>query len=388
MINDNIGIVAVLLGIEAGIFYLAEYKNTKRFFNFLPPMFWIYFLPMLASTFKILPAQSEVYKFISALFLPASLLLLMLSVDIAAILKLGRKALTMMLAGSLGIILGGPLVLFIFKPWLPADIWMGFGALSASWIGGSANMLAVKEAIAVPDRVFLPMVVVDTIVAYSWMGIVIAMAGCQAKYDQWNKSDTKVMHELNDKITALEKKHSPRPLTIRYASLIIAVAIAGTYIAATAARHLPEVKNVISAHTWTIIIVTALGIMLSFTRARNLESAGASKMGYVFLYFVLASIGARASLMDIISAPLLVAAGFIWVFIHAIFLLIASRLTRAPMFLMAAASQANIGGPASAPVVAAIYQPQLAMVGLLLAVVGNIIGTGLGIFCAYLCKIV
>jgi len=387
MITDPAGIILTLLLIEGVVLFLSENPATKRFFKFLPAMFWIYFLPMLVSGLGLLPQKSDIYQIIPVYFLPASLLLLLIAIDLPAIFKLGKTALIMMFAGSLGIMIGAPLVLLIFKPWLPSGIWAGFGALSGSWIGGSANMIAVKEAIHAPDAVFLPMIVVDTIVSYSWMGILIALAAFQDRYDRWNRSKTEVMEELNRKVALLPVQRS-RSLELGSAILIFAFAIAGTFLSLKLAQKLPEVPNIISTYTWTILIASTLGILLSLTGIKKLEAFGASKIGYVLLYFVLTSIGVRADLTAVASAPLFIVAGFIWVLIHAGFLFTASRITKAPMFLMAAASQANIGGPASAPIVAAIYQPSLAAVGLLLAIIGNVMGTYLGILTSQLCRLV
>ncbi len=342
---------------------------------------------MLASTFKIIPQKDKIYSYISSNFLPASLILLLISANLKTIFKLGKIALIMMFAGSLGIMLGGPIVLLLFKKWLPENIWMGFGALSGSWTGGSANMIAVKEGLGTPDKIFLPMIVVDTIIAYSWMGILIAIAAYQKKYDKWNKSDSNLITKLNGELISAAQKESPS-LSLKYTAIIFTIALIGTFLSIWLGKILPEIKNAISASTWTIIIASTIGIILSLTDVKKLEFRGAPKIGYFILYFVLASIGARASLNDIIYTPVLIVAGFVWVIIHATFIFLASRIFRAPMFLMAAASQANIGGTASAPVVAEIYQTGLAPVGLLLAIVGNIIGTYCGIICAQLCRLV
>jgi len=385
MVQNSAGIILTLLLIEGAVLYLASHPSFNRFFKFLPAMFWIYFIPMLFSTFGVLPQKSAVYLTIPTYFLPASLILLLISIDLPAILKLGRTALLMMFVGSLGIMLGAPFVVFLFKDWLPADAWAGFGALSGSWIGGSANMIAVKEAIHAPDSVFLPMIVVDTIVSYSWMGILIALSGFQAPYDRWNRSKTTLIEELNRKVADLPSEKS-RSLEPASAILIFAFALVGTVVSLEAAKRLPEIPHIVSTYTWTILIASTFGILLSFTGVRKLESLGASRIGYVLLYFVLTSIGVRADLTAVTSAPLFIAAGFLIVFIQAGFLFLASRIVKAPIFLAATASQANIGGPASAPIVAAIYQPSLAAVGLLLAIVGNVMGTYLGIAASQLCR--
>ncbi|MFA5863047.1 MAG: DUF819 family protein [Phycisphaerae bacterium] len=387
LITDPFGIITVLLCIEGIIFYLAEHRATRKVLDVIPSMFWIYFLPLVATTVHLIPQESEVYPFISKNLLPGSLILLLISVDVRAILKLGKTALLMMFAGSAGIVLGGPIVLLLFQRWLPVGIWSGFGALSASWTGGSANMLGVKEGLGTPNEIYTLMVVVDSIVPYIWMAILIALAGYQTGFDKWNRSNITVMHDLNKKIAGVEKRKS-EPLTLKFTALIFAVAFAGSYLSTKIAQLLPEVKNAIATYTWMIVIATTVGILLSFTKAKKLETFGASKIGYGMLYFVLASFGARASLTDIRTTPILIAAGIVWVMIHALFVLAAARVLRAPLFLAAASSQANIGGVASAPVVAEAYQPALAPVGLLLAILGNIIGTYLGIICGQLCKMV
>ena len=384
MIQNAFGILIVLILIEAAILFFSGHSRTKRFFNFPPSMFWIYFLPMVFSTLKVIPQQSDLYPKIGTAVLPASLILLLISADLKAILKLGKPALGMMLVGTLGVILGAPIVLFIFKPWLPAGAWSGFAALSASWTGGSANMIAVREAIGTPDAVFLPMVVLDTIGAYSWMGVLILLAGFQKVYDAWNHSDCAMIEELHQKIASAPAAE-PTILRLKHIALVLFVGILGALLSNQLAKFLFYAMH-LPRNTGLILMASTIGIALSFTQAKKLEAFGASKIGYILLYFVLTSIGARASLAGILSAPILIVAGFVWILIHALFLLIASRLTKTPLCLVAAASQANIGGPASAPVVAAIYDPALAPVGLLLGVFGNVIGTYCGLLCSILCK--
>ncbi|MDD4182840.1 MAG: DUF819 family protein, partial [Candidatus Omnitrophica bacterium] len=164
-------------------------------------------------------------------------------------------------------------------------------------------------------------------------------------------------------------------------------AILSGFISIYIANKLPVITNVISGYTWAIIIVSILGISLSLTPLKKLENFGSQNVGYFILYFVLTSIGARSNISHINSTLILIAAGFLIVILHAIVLLFTSRLLHAPMFLVATASQANIGGVASAPIVAAIYEPGLASVGLLLAILGNILGTYLGIITGQLCHL-
>ncbi|MCM2265077.1 MAG: DUF819 family protein [Desulfuromonadales bacterium] len=385
MITHPLLIVLVLVTIEALVLWLSRHVRTRRYFELLPAVFWIYFLPMLAATCGLITAKSPVYGLITTYLLPASLVLLLLPVDMRAILRLGPTALAMFFIGAAGIIVGAVTSFVLFKPLIGPEFWSGFGALSGSWTGGSANMIAVKEALAVPDAVFAPMVIVDTVVPYLWMGILIAMVGLQGAFDRWNRADRGILDHLGERAAA-HLATSGGKRTVGGIVLALLVAGAGSGIAHLFARELPQIKDVVSSYTWTIMIVSLLGIGLSFSPVRHLERSGATRTGYDLLYFVLTAIGAKASVASIGSALVLIAAGLLVVAIHAVILLAGAKLLRAPMFLVAAASQANIGGVASAPVVAEVYHPGLASVGLLLAILGNIVGTWLGIVCAQLCR--
>lgn len=385
MISHPLLIVVVLIAIEALVLWLSRHERTRRCFDLLPAVFWIYFLPMLAATFGLIATKSPVYGLITTWLLPASLVLLLLPVDIRAIMRLGPTALAIFFIGSAGIIAGTVVSFALFKSLIGPEFWSGFGALSGSWTGGSANMIAVKEALSVPDAVFAPMVIVDTVVPYLWMGLLIAMVGRQPAFDRWNRADRSILDHLGERAAGhVASQGGKRTL----AAIILALAVAGVAsgTAFLLARQLPQIKDVVSSYTWTIVIVSLIGIALSFSPVRNLERSGATRTGYDLLYFVLTAIGAKASVANFGSALVLIAAGLLIVAIHAVCLLVGARLLRAPLFLVAAASQANIGGVASAPVVAEVYHPGLASVGLLLAILGNITGTWLGLVCAQLCR--
>jgi len=384
MIRNPFLIIATLAAIEILVLFLSERKFYKKNFSFFPAVFWIYFLPMLCSSLGLLDSKSPVYSSITNHLLPASLILLLMCVDIKAILHLGRTALGMFFVGSLGIMTGTVLVFAVFKGIVGTQFWGGFGALSGSWTGGSANMIAVKEALSTPNDVFLPMVVVDTVVPYVWMAFLILMVGWQKIFDPWNKARTDLLVEFNRNVKLIPLK-SFSGWQMKQVFLILIIAVTGSAIGGLLAQGLPEIQGIISTYAWVIIIVSFLGISLSFTRCRDLESYGASRIGTWILYFVLTSIGAKASLAHLQSSLVLILAGFCIVLVHAVFMLVGARLLRAPLFLVAIASQANIGGIASAPIVAACYQPSLASVGLLLAVLGNIVGTYCGIIAGQLC---
>lgn len=385
MTRHPVYIICVLVCIEATILFVDSKPIGKKLFRFLPSMFWIYFLPMLVNTFGILPAESNIYGMITRWVLPGSLVVLLLSADIRGILKLGPTALGVMAASVGGIMIGAPVVMQIYRHWLGGDAWQAVGALSGSWIGGSANMVAVKEGIGTSDDIFKLLIITDTIIPYVWMGILVALSAHQEKFDRWNKSNTKLLDDL-----VIHAKNNSNSNIVRHTLAgtvaIAAIAFAGAGLAVCSSRVLPSVKNVINPLAWSVIVATIIGIGLSFSPARRLESRGSNRIGFFLLYLVLASLGAKTSLSFMADLPIFLITGATWMLIHAACLLLAVRLFRAPMALAAAASQSSIGGPASGPVIAGIYHPDLAPVGLLLAVLGNISGTFLGLITAQLCR--
>ncbi|MFG0252337.1 MAG: DUF819 domain-containing protein [Phycisphaerales bacterium JB038] len=432
-IEHPMGILAVLLAVLAVIFWFGDRTLGKKVFGIVPKLVFCYFVPTTLTTLGVLPAESELYVWIKVFMLPASLLLLVLALDVPGILRLGPKAGIMLLAGTAGGVIGAPLAYLISAAifgvsdtaaadvgqagitastlWtLPADTWQGMTSMSGSWIGGGANMVALQQICECSDEMFSLMVIVDVFVANIWMGVLLYGAGVQNKIDRWTGANTAAIEDLKRRIAAYEEKVTRVPTLT---DLIIIVAfgfvvawicyVGGNWLAetlatvdqkATAAERLlnPEagevMKPILSATTWKFILITTIGVVLSFTRARNLEGAGASKVGSVFLYILVASIGAHASFLSMAQAPALVVMGFIWMAFHIVVLLVVGYVIKAPIFFVAVGSQANIGGAASAPIVASAFHPTLAPVGVLLAVAGYVLGTYAGLLIMVLLKLV
>lgn len=385
MIQNSIGIFLVLLVIESFVLWASTHAKSRNFFRFVPAVFWIYFLPMLASTFGIISPQSPLYGWVVTFGLPASLFLLLLGVDLKAISQLGRKAVVIFVAGSFGVMLGAVISFGLFRSIVGDAFWQGFGTLSASWMGGSANMLAVKEAIGTPDNIFLPIVVVDTIIPYAWMGALIFLSNWQSSIDRFNKADVSLLDNIRRRMASIVKTSK---VAISAKSLVglLGMAFVVGFLINRMAMFLPVVQGIISQFTWTIILVSVLGLLASLTPLRKLEAGGSTKIGYFMLYFVLTTIGAKASVVNLGASAVLLVAGCVIVLVHAGVLFLTIRFLKAPVMLAAAASQANLGGVASAPVVAEIYGPGLSAIGLLMAVLGNIIGTYLGILASQMCR--
>jgi len=388
LITEPTTLFAFLAAILGGVFWLSTIERFKKFFELMPPVIWAYFLPMFATTFGVTPESSVVYDWMSRYLLPFSLFLLMITVDLPAILKLGRIALIMMVTGTVGIVIGGPIALMVFGSMLPEEAWKGFAALSGSWIGGTANMVAMKESVGTPDAMLGPIIVVDTVVGYGWMGILIFLSAVQKKFDKWVKADTTVIEETNQRL--IEMDSTRQPSSISDLAGIIGLTFAATVIALNIAGSLPKLGDptIISTTTWTVLIVVTIGLLLSFTPMRKMEKVGASRIGFLALYLLLTSIGAKANLLAVLEAPVFLAAGALWIAIHVGLLLIVAKLIRAPLFFVATGSMANIGGAASAPIVASVYLPAMAPVGLLMAVSGYILGIYAAIGCAWLLGLV
>lgn len=385
-IQDPTAIFVFLVSLVGLIFWLGKQPWMQWFFKYLPTLIWTYFLPMICATVGILPAESVTYDWMKNYLLSAVLILLLISADIKAILKLGKIAILMMLAGTVGVIIGAPIATFIFHKWLPPEAWKGIGALAGSWIGGSANMIAIKEGFGTPTDIFSACVVVDTVVAYSWLGVIIALSAYQQKIDKWNKADRSTLEEINRKIQKIQLEKS-RPIKLVDVTSILTIAFCLGYLCFQLGKFIPNISYIINHFTWAIILTSTVGIVLSFTKASELESAGASSLGYAGLYLILASIGAQGNLRHVVNYPIFLAVGVVWILIHGICIFLAARWLKAPMFFMATASQANIGGSSSAPVVASIYQSSLASVGLLLAILGYMLGVYGGILAGLLSKI-
>ena len=384
LINEPMGVFAFLAALVALVFWVSELPRCKKLFEVVPPVIYVYFLPMLATTAGITPAASPLYEWTVPYLLLFALLMLMVSVDLGSVARLGPVALFMVAAGTVGIVIGGPISLMLFKGMLPPDAWTGFAALSGSWIGGTANMVAIAESVGTSADAMGPVIVVDTVVGYGWMGVLIAMVGLQGRFDRRTKARTDAIEQTNRRLE--EMKSDRRPLTLRHAVVMIGFGMACAVAAQRLGQRIPALGDptIISGTTWAILIVVTGGLVLSFTRLRELESVGASHLGYTALYLLLAGIGAQADLRAVLDAPVYLLAGAVWIAIHLGILLIAARIVRAPFFFVATGSMANIGGAASAPVVAGVYHRAMAPIGLLMAVAGYILGIYAAILCAWL----
>jgi len=388
LLQDPMAVAAWLAAVPAVVFWLSGLPRFRRLFDITPPILYVYFLPTIATTLGITPATCPTYDALIRYGLPFSLLLLMITVDLPAVARLGKMSMVMMLAGTAGIVLGGPLALLVFGHFLPSDAWMGFAALSGSWIGGASNMVAMAASVGTPPDALGPVIVVDAVVGYGWMGILLFLSAYQARFDRYNRAHTESLEEANRHLAELDAVR--RPMEVRDAVLLVGLGLCGAVASVVAGDRLPELGNptILSHTTWAVILVVTGGLVLSFTPVRRMERAGASRLGYAALYLLLAGLGSQADLRSVVAAPLYLAVGVMWIALQATVLLVVARMVRAPLFFFATGSMANIGGVVSAPIVAGVYQPALTSVGLLMAVAGNILGIYAALLCAWLLALV
>ena len=293
-----------------------------------------------------------------------------------------------MTVGAVGIVLGAQVAFLVFGRWLPPDAWKGFAALAGSWIGGTANMVAIAESVGTPDAVLGPVIVVDTMVGYGWMGVLLLLTAWQSRFDRALAADVSAVEDTNRRLAEVEAvRRSP---DVGDLALILGLGLAGSIAALAAGERLPTLGDptIISHTTWAVLIVVTGGLLLSLTRLRRLDEVGASRVGYVALYLMLTAIGAQGDLRQVLSAPAFFLAGMLWISTHAAVLVLAARLLRAPFFFIATASMANIGGVATAPLVAGVYHPAMAPVGLLMAVAGYVLGIYFGLGAAWMLGVI
>ena len=400
--NDAI-VFGILMVILSFVFVTSNsnHPHWKKFYKYFPALLLCYFIPSVFNSLGIISGKdSNLYFVASRYLLPASLVLLTISVDLPAIKRLGSKAVIMFFTGTVGIVLGGPLSILLasmIAPDLvggqgPEAVWRGFATVAGSWIGGGANQAAMKEIFDVGDSLFSAMIAIDVIVANIWMALLLYGTGMDEKINKWFDADVSSIDDLKLRMEQYKEEIMRIPETndtIR----VLAIGFGITGIAHLGADTIaPAIKNaapelarfsLTSGFFWLIVISTTFAILLSFTKVREIEGVGASRIGSVFIYILVATIGMKMDILSIFDNPSLFIIGLIWMTIHAILLIIVAKIIKAPFFFLAVGSKANVGGAASAPILASAFHPSLAPVGVLLAVMGYAIGT----YGAWLCGI-
>ncbi|OHX65210.1 DUF819 family protein [Flammeovirga pacifica] len=406
-ITNDATVFGLLMAVLAFVFYTSSLKSGLwvKFYKIFPPLLMCYLLPSILSTLNIIsPEHSNLYQMAKNYLLPASLILMTISVDLKGIINLGTKSIIMFLSGTVGIIIGGPLAILIVSAISPEtfngvgfqEAWRGLATLAGSWIGGGANQAAMLEIYKYDQSLYSGIVAVDIIVANIWMAILLMGIGKTDKIDKWLKADSSAIEDLKIKVQEYQNKISKNPTLTNYIVVLgVAFGIVGlshfsadnlsSYISSNVAD--PSTSVMSSKFFWLVLIATTLGVILSFTKAKELEGYGASKLGSVCIYILVATIGMKMDVTKTMDNPGLLVVGLVWMAIHVFIMIVTAKIIRAPFFFLAVGSKANVGGAASAPVIASAFHPSLAPVGVLLAVLGYALGTYGAMLCAYLMSI-
>jgi len=403
MITNDAVIFGILFSILGLVFltYNSTSSFWKNFYTFFPVILVCYFLPSFLNTTGIINSDnSNLYYVASRYLLPCSLVLLTISVDLKEIIKLGPKALIMFFTGTLGILLGGPFALFTIKFFFPdilnieiKELANGMTTIAGSWIGGGANQAAMMEVFNVDSTLFSKMVAVDIICANVLLAFLLVGVNNSKSIDKRLNADSSSIEEIKNRIENYNRSIMKIP-DLKDLIFILSVGFGvtgfshffGDILSSLILNNYPflEKYSLGSKFFWLVIISTSLGVLLSFTKLRKLEGAGSSKIGGLFIYILVLTIGLKMDLFAIFQNPGLFLLGFIWIGFHFILLITVAKIIKAPFFFVAVGSQANVGGAASAPIVASAFHPSLAAVGVLLAVLGYAVGT----YAAYICGII
>ncbi|PWJ43922.1 DUF819 family protein [Sediminitomix flava] len=404
--NDAI-VFGILMLALAFVFHTSQSENKiwKSFYKVVPALLMCYLIPSLLNSANIISKDySNLYSVAKNYLLPASLVLMTLSIDMKGIMRLGPKSLIMFFTATVGIVLGGPLAILIVSIFSPetvggagaTEVWRGLATLAGSWIGGGANQTAMLEIYKYDQTLYSGMVAVDIIVANIWMAFILYGVGKSKKIDKWLKADASAIETLKNNVESYQNSITRVP-TLKDLILIGGIAFGAVGFSHMASETFVkffggftqfEGTVLTSAFFWIVVVSTTIGLALSFTKARQLEGAGASKMGSVFIYILVATIGMKMDITKTLENPGLLVVGLLWMGLHVALLVAVAKAIRAPFFFLAVGSKANVGGAASAPVVASAFHPSLAPVGVLLAVLGYALGTYGAIICAQLMQLV
>lgn len=411
LITNDAVVLGLLLAVLAVVFHTSGMQSRfwTKFYGIVPSLLLCYFIPSLFNSFGIISGESSgLYKVASRYFLPAALVLLTISMDFPAIRRLGGKALIVFLAGTVGIIIGGPVALLTVATIDPSvlqtqgaeETWRGMATVAGSWIGGSANQTAMKEVFGTSDKLFSTMIAVDVIVANIWTAFLLYGAARAPQIDALLKADASAIEQTKNRIESYQASIMKIP-ALRDTMTVLAVGFGGTALAHLFAEwivpllesqkellHRIYLGSIISSFFWIVLVATTIGLLLSFWQpARQLEGVGASRLGSAFVYLLVATIGMQMDVRAIFDNPILFLGGVIWMMSHVGIMLLVAWLIKAPFFFVAVGSQANVGGAASAPIVASAFHPALAPVGVLLSVLGYALGTYGGWLCGLMMQI-
>lgn len=390
LISSPIGVLAVLSAVAAFFFLLAQLTQA-RFFNYIPPLLFIYATPVFLNNLSVIPSQSVIYTGLSQYGLPAFIVLMLIKVNVPAVVNVMGKGVLVMLMGTAGVMVGGVVAYLAVHNWLSDDAWKGFGSLAGSWIGGTANMLATKEMLGASEAQLGLAVIADNVVYVVWLPLLLLSRDFADKFNKWARvpADRLATMDLAAEMHVEDNDAPTMPQYLYLAAVVFCVTAIGhalaPVIASWIASTVPSIQGVFSEATTRILLVTTLALLLSTTAVSRLPNSTA--IGTAMVYIFVAGMGARASVAGLAEAPAFVLGAFIWIAIHGLFCLAGAWIFRVDIHSVAIASAANIGAAASAPIVAAHHRPNLVPASILLALLGYAMGNYLAPLTGHLARI-
>jgi uncharacterized membrane protein len=384
LITSPLGILAILAGV-ASFFFFLEKKTAWKLFSFFPPLLFIYTLPLIFSNTGLIANESPLYDWMGSTILPVFLIVMLLDVDVSSAIRIMGKGIFVLLFGTAGVIIGAPIGYFVVKSGLGPEAWKGFGTLAGSWIGGTGNMAAVSEGLKTPATDFGLAVLGDNIVYIVWLPIMLG----SKNFSRWFNRLTRVKKSRLEMLerSAGEVSTDKGKLEMRHLLYLFFLGLFFAWLAGKIAVYLPQVPPILTQSSWKILLITTFGILLSMTPAKRIP--GSHQLAMALVYLFVANMGARANISGLAEqAPWFLIGAYIWIFIHGGFCIFGAWIFRIDVHSTAIASAANIGGAASAPVVAAYHNEKLVPVSILMALIGYAIGNYGAFAAAWLCYLV
>jgi uncharacterized membrane protein len=377
MITSGFSYVAVIV-FTAGLVVWVEKKIKSRFFKYVPAVVLIYLGAMLLSTFGVWKKTDDInsyYHLVKTILLPVMIILMLLRCDLRKIIKLGPRMLAGFFTASLSIMLGFVIVYALCKGMYEPQTWKSFAALSGSWLGGTGNMVAIQGALNISSATMGYALLMDSIDYAVWVMILLALIPYAPVFNRWVKADTALLDQIGMHLDEMKDKVRQH-IAFKDLILLIGTALLISAISMYLAERLPS-TDFFTSTAWTVIIVTIAGILCAMTPLAQIP--GSTQLSQIVLYTLVALIGSRANFAELTQAPLYIVSGFLIIGVHALVMVVAARLFKLDLFTCAVASLSNIGGVASAPILAAAYSEALIPIGVLMAMLGYIIGTGGGL---------
>lgn len=385
MITNGFTYIAVLIFIAALLVWLQKYTKSK-FFDWAPPIVLLYFITMILCTFGAwdMEATKPAYSALKNNILFAMVFLMLLRCDIRKILKLGPKMLLGFFAASVSIGIGFIVTFIAMKGFLGSDAWMPLGALCGSWMGGSGNMIAVQAALDIGESEMAYALVIDSIDYSIWVMFLLWVINFAPKFNKWVKADTKALDEVSRRLEE-DAKANTSPITFVNIIFLLGLSLVLSAVGQNFGTVLNEAIPFLDKSTWTVLFITVAGLIGAVTPIGKMS--GTSELSNVMLYSVVALLASRASFAELTDAPAWIIAGFMILIFHGLIMIVLAKIFKLDMFTCGVASLANIGGSASAPVLAGAYSGSLVPVGILMALMGYVIGTPGGILVANIMKL-